>query len=380
MFDDEIRELFEVIETSHNKHQVDIPVEALVALWVDKNPVATRAELGVIEAVALEIAEEEELPQELLSEIIAGLWKRDIGKKIGNLGINIAEGQDEAFDKLKSLLAGIEGGFMPDDFPEPITNDLTELLELTSNEHRWPINIRQLRDKLFGPGPGDLWIVFARPETGKTAFVVSLACAPGGFCEKGAKVLYLGNEEDPRRTKLRAMMAFTGMNKDEILKNPKSAVETYSLIQDRMIMQEIAGWDMNRVNAYIDKIKPDIVIIDQMDKVGIAGSYDKPTDKLREIYTQGRASAGIKKVALIALSQASADADGKTILVPSTMENSKTGKFAEADVIIGIGKFDDNPDGTQDPIRFLTVGKNKVSGYHGTITCKIEPEVSRYSD
>lgn len=380
LFEDEIRELFEVIETSHDKYKVDIPVDALLALWKDKNPVATRAETGVIEALVEEIKNEEELPPELTSVIIEGLWKRNVGKRIGNLGLNIAEGQDEAFDRLKALIHSIEDGFAPDDFPEPITNDINELLALTSDVNRWKFNIKGLHKELYGPGPSDFFIIFARPETGKTAFCISLACAPGGFCEQGAKVLYLGNEEDPRRTKLRAIMSYTGMTKDEIIKNPKLAMETYSLIADRMVIQEIHGWDMSRVNAYIAKIEPDIVFADQMDKIGISGSYDKPTDKLRELYTQGRASASLNMIAFFAVSQASAEAEGKTVLTPDQMENSKTGKFAEADGIIGVGKFPDNPDGTQDPIRFLTIGKNKISGYHGTIPCKIDAKISRYTD
>jgi len=380
LFDGEIQELFEVIETSHDKYKADIPPDALLALWKDKNPVATRAETSVIEAIIEEIKAEEEFPQEIVADIIDGLWQRHIGKKIGQLGLNIAEGQEGAFERLKTLMQHVEDGFKPDDFPEPITDDINELLQLTSDANRWPINIRNVRDKLFGPGPGDFWIIFARPETGKTAFAISLACSPGGFCEKGAKVLYLGNEEDVVRTKLRAIMSYSGMSKEEIIKNPKGALQSYSLIADRMIMQKIQGWDMNRVASYIEKIQPDIVMIDQLDKVQISGSYPSSHEKLREIYTQARTIAGVHNIALFAVSQASNDGDGKTVLTPEMMEGSKTGKFAEADVILGVGKFPDNPDGTQDPIRFLTVGKNKLSGWHGTIPCKIEVTLSRYVD
>ena len=380
LFQDEIRELYEIIEDSHNKNKVDIPADAIVALWKDKNPVATRAELSVIEAVALEIAAEEQLPEELASVIIEGLWKRDMGRKIGNLGLNIAEGKDEAFTKLKQLLADIDSGFMPDDFPEPITHDIEELIALTSDANRTPFNIRALREKLYGPGPGDFFIIHARPETGKTAFCVSLSCGPAGFCEKGAKVLYLGNEEDPSRTMLRAAMAYAGMTKDEVFKNPRGAKETFSIIAPKMIMQKINNWDLNRVSAYIAKMEPDIVFIDQLDKVTIDGHYEKATDKLRELYTQARTLAGTHNCAIFAVSQTSAEGEGKTVLTPDMMENSKTGKFAEADVIIGVGKFPDAADGTKDPMRFLTIGKNKISGWHGTIACKIDADISRYMD
>jgi hypothetical protein len=59
------------------------------------------------------------------------------------------------------------------------------------------------------------------------------------------------------------------------------------------------------------------------------------------------------------------------------MENSKTGKAAEADLIIGIGKSDvtDN----DDKRRYLTVSKNKLTGFHGRVVCNLDTEMSRYT-
>ena len=53
------------------------------------------------------------------------------------------------------------------------------------------------------------------------------------------------------------------------------------------------------------------------------------------------------------------------------MENSKTGKAAEADLIIGIGR---NPNSdTENKIRrTLCVSKNKINGYHGEPVCTLE--------
>jgi hypothetical protein len=58
------------------------------------------------------------------------------------------------------------------------------------------------------------------------------------------------------------------------------------------------------------------------------------------------------------------------------MENSKTGKAAEADLIIGIG-FRNMLD-TDENIRTLAISKNKITGWHGKIPCVMTPELSRY--
>ena len=79
---------------------------------------------------------------------------------------------------------------------------------------------------------------------------------------------------------------------------------------------------------------------------------------------------------MIGVSQASADAHDRERIGFDMMENSKTGKAAEADLIIGIGKH-----GTLDSLdttRVMCISKNKISGYHGEITCNIEPQLSRY--
>ena len=82
---------------------------------------------------------------------------------------------------------------------------------------------------------------------------------------------------------------------------------------------------------------------------------------------------------MIGVSQASADAEGRSRIDFSMLEGSKTGKAAEADLIIGIGKHTGNgDDDTPDHTRFINISKNKLSGYHGCIICNIQPEVSRY--
>jgi hypothetical protein len=59
------------------------------------------------------------------------------------------------------------------------------------------------------------------------------------------------------------------------------------------------------------------------------------------------------------------------------LEGSKVGKVAETDILLGLGKMNDkeNPD---DPSRWITVMKNKISGWHGTVMCQLDHKTSRY--
>jgi hypothetical protein len=79
------------------------------------------------------------------------------------------------------------------------------------------------------------------------------------------------------------------------------------------------------------------------------------------------------------MSQLSAEAEGKVILNQSMMEGSKTGKAAEADLMLLISK---NPtlEGAEeeDTQRHINSVKNKLSGWHGYVTCNLDYTIGRY--
>ena len=62
------------------------------------------------------------------------------------------------------------------------------------------------------------------------------------------------------------------------------------------------------------------------------------------------------------------------------MENSRTGKASEADLICGIGKSSGEDDDGPDPTRFLQISKNKLSGWHGQVICNLQADITRYVD
>ena len=80
------------------------------------------------------------------------------------------------------------------------------------------------------------------------------------------------------------------------------------------------------------------------------------------------------------MSQLSAEAEGKVTLNQSMMEGSKTGKAAEADLMLliaanpAIGNNSDN----NDPQRHINIVKNKLSGWHGRLLCNIDNVTGRY--
>jgi len=62
------------------------------------------------------------------------------------------------------------------------------------------------------------------------------------------------------------------------------------------------------------------------------------------------------------------------------MEGSRTGKAAEADLMLLIAKDAvKNPDNEEEsPARHLNVVKNKLSGWHGVEHCELDYLTARY--
>lgn len=373
-------EVYKTIAQAQDKYDQDISTNDILAIWATNNPVATISQKEDFYDTLVEVREQTPLTPEIARDVIADLWRKETGRDVTNLGIQMAEGHVDAMAKLKTLIERTSEDYLPDDFGDPTTDDLHELLAQASDDARWKFNINQLSRQVYGVGPSEFMIIFARPETGKSALAVSLCAAPEGFCQQGAKVLYIGNEEATRRTKLRAIQSFTGMTTSEIQANPDIASSRYLAIRDRLIMKDAQEWDMNMLDGYVARIKPDILVIDQLDKVNISGQFGGTHEKLREIYRQARELAKRHECAIIAVSQASAEAEGRVRLDFSMMENSRTGKAAEADLICGVGKSSGEDDDGPDPTRFLQISKNKLSGWHGQIICNLQAEITRYVD
>jgi replicative DNA helicase len=380
IFSEDGADLYVLLKDAHEKYEADLKPEDLYSIWLSKNPVATTSEINEFRDNIDDLKRAEAITPQVAGDVIESLWRREIGRDVANIGINMSEGDTSALLKLQSLIEKVSDSYMPDEFGDPTTDNIYELLAETSDDNRWKFNIETLARHVYGIGPAEFGIVFARPETGKSAFLISIIAGPGGFCQQGAKVLYLGNEERTTRTKLRAIQACSGMTREEITSNPDLAMSKYQAIKDRLIMKDVQEWDLDTINAYCEKIKPDAVFIDQADKVTISGQYNSSHERLRELYRSLRELAKRHDCALIGVSQASAEAEGKTRVDFSMLEGSKTGKAAEADLIIGIGKASSGDDNEPDNRRFINVSKNKLSGFHGYVIAMIEPEVSRYTE
>jgi replicative DNA helicase len=240
---------------------------------------------------------------------------------------------------------------------EFVTTDIELLMEQEVEIPGLKWRLKCLNQSLGVLRKGNFGHIFARVETGKTAMWVSESTY---MAEQVTNpILIFFNEEGGRDVVFRMYNAVTGMTYSEISANPKRAKAIWEQkIGDKIkFIDQPAQVERKSIEKYVEKINPDLIIIDNMDKVkGFAG--DREDMRLHEIYKWGREIAKTQ-CPVISVGQADATGHNSMYLDESQMANSKTGKPSELDFIIGIGRIDKV--GYED-VRYINIPKNKLRG------------------
>jgi len=373
--------LFDTIQKAHEKYDADISVDELYSLHTAVyNPALTKAAKEQLSELIEDIKETTEPSEAIAKDIVNIMAERDVAQKIAIEATEVFNGKPADFNLITKIIDEYKTG-LPTEKLDAVTDNVEELIKQLAVTSKWQFNLMRLKENIGGVGPGNLVIIFARPEAGKTAFWVNLVAGIGGFASQGAKVCALINEEPAIRTQMRLINAHTGLTRDEIRADIPEANKLWAEVRQNICILDTVDWSLDDVDEFVQKEKPDILVIDQLDKVGVTGTFARTDEKLRAIYTGAREIAKRNECCVIALSQASADGHGKHFLSFDMMEGSKTGKAAEADVIIGVGQnnlFNPNRESSNEMQRHLAISKNKITGWHGQLECVIVPELSRY--
>ena len=246
---------------------------------------------------------------------------------------------------------------------------------------RWRLNF--LNKSLGSLRKGDFGFLFARPETGKTTFLASEISHMIG--QTDGDILWFNNEEQNKKVAIRCYQAVLGITTEELFSDrPKYMDLFYKKTGGRFKLVD----DMedatraSRIELVLKATNPALIIIDQIDKIK-GFKHDRNDLELKQIYQWAREMA--KTYApVIAVSQASGEAEGKLWLTMDMVDSSKTAKQGEADWILGIGKEQDNTS----RYRYLNISKNKLIGdedtlpelRHGSAQVLLKPDIARYED
>jgi hypothetical protein len=316
-------------------------------------------------------------------ELLESLRKQRLLEEIAIKAVEASEGRvshDTLTPLFKELVEAPRG--LEIDF---ITDDLETILNETVKDHGLRWRLHSLNQSLGSLRRGDFGFIFARPETGKTTLLSSEVTYFAEHLANGSgPILWLNNEEQGTKVKLRHYQAALRKTISQLLSNPEKAKAEYlAKIGDRLKVYDSAIISRSVVERMCQQLNPSLIVIDQIDK--ITGFKEDRTDlEMGAIYQWARELAK-EYCPVIGVCQADGTAEGQQWLTMSHVVNAKTAKQAEADFIIGIGKS------TQSGFefhRYLNISKNKLIGdvdtdpayRHRQITCLIRPELALYED
>ena len=380
LFSKDVRKIKQSLDKAMHTYERTVTPDEIEALFMSNNPSMTTAQKQAYSALFANIKKEQPLGTDIAQEVLSKLFQQVVGEDIANLGFDYVNGAKSSLEPLRNLLEMYGDDFTPNLNIEWDDISIETLLAKNDLEARWTFNIPSLTRKVDGINAGHLIEIGARPNTGKTSFHASLIASPGGFAHQGAKCVILCNEEGYHRVGARYLTAATGMTVHDVKKNPSEAQARYKPVFDNIKIRDASDRDMAWVESVCKAYQPDILVLDMGDKFARTGGFARQDEALKANAIHARQIAKSYNCAVLYMSQLSAEAEGKIVLNQSMMEGSRTGKAAEADLMILIAK---NPQvegqDEEDIQRHLNVVKNKLSGWHGSVHCELDYKTARYT-
>lgn len=296
--------------------------------------------------------------------------RRDVGHRLAAALVNDDKNVGELIEKFSSLNAS---RFEEDEVLHNISID--ESVDSVLNDaNKIKLPTRFLNEATDGGcSEGHHIVVYARPETGKTALCMSMIWA---FCAQGLPGIYFGNEDPIRHIIVRAQCALTGLTKEQLR-------DSSAVAQKRL---EAAGWSLARFvpmapgsPGYIEKIIKKYgakwIVVDQLRNLNVRS--DTRVNQLEAAATSIRNIAIRNSLVAISVTQAGDSADQKLVLGMGDIDFSNTGIPAQADLMIGMGVNDAYE---QQGMRMLALPKNKLGGKHLHSPVRLNSQLSRLED
>jgi KaiC/GvpD/RAD55 family RecA-like ATPase len=338
---------------------------------------AERRELLVLLESIAAIDVNEEAVHTLLEEH----RRRSLAGDIAKMALDVEDGRSPVKDLL-DMFTKFDTQEVEDTSAVTVKMNIAELYatQVSTPGLRW--RLKFLNESFGSLRKGDFGFIFARPETGKTTF---LASEISHMVEQTTgNILWFNNEEQGNKVGIRCFQAVLGMTTEDIARDFDRTQKIYDMkTKDQIKIYDFEdSSSIARIEAIIKANNPALIIFDQIDKLKGFKAERKDLE-LKAIYQWAREIAKAH-APVIAVSQASGEAEGKPWLTMDMVDGSKTAKQGEADWILGIGKESDNTS----RFRYFNICKNKLLGdadtlpdkRHGSAKVMIRAEVARYED
>jgi replicative DNA helicase len=378
----ELYKLFNMIDLYYTKYinNNNININEL-DIFYNSNYLLKDNERKDLELLLKDVYEQDITNMEAIIGLLEEHRRRSLAGQVALMALDVEAGKKSTAELLE-LFNNFEHQEVEADEITPVDMDLDNLYDtqIATPGLRWRVN--WLNKSLGSLRRGDFGFIFARPETGKTTFLASEITHM--VSQTDGDILWFNNEEQGTKVGIRVYQATLGLTTQALFADKPTNKARYRAITNNRI--KILDFEdsssKHRIESVLKQYNPALIIFDQIDKIrGFKG--DRNDLELKQIYQWAR-EISKTYAPVIAVSQASGEAEGKLFLTMDMVDGSKTAKQGEADWILGIGKEQDNTSRS----RYFNITKNKLIGdkdtspdlRHGSTQVLIKPEIARYED
>ena len=378
----DLYKLFNMIDLYYTKYinNNNININEL-DIFYNSNYLLKDNERKDLELLLKDVYEQDITNMEAIIGLLEEHRRRSLAGQVAIMALDVEAGKKSTAELLE-LFNNFEHQEVEADEIIPVNMDLDNLYDtqIATPGLRWRIN--WLNKSLGSLRKGDFGFIFARPETGKTTFLASEITHM--VSQTDGDILWFNNEEQGTKVGIRVYQATLGLTTQALFADKPTNKARYKTITNNRI--KILDFEdsssKNRIESVLKQYNPALIIFDQIDKIrGFKG--DRNDLELKQIYQWAR-EISKTYAPVIAVSQASGEAEGKLFLTMDMVDGSKTAKQGEADWILGIGKEQDNTSRS----RYFNITKNKLIGdkdtspdlRHGSTQVLIKPEIARYEE
>lgn len=243
-----------------------------------------------------------------------------------------------------------------------------------------------LNQSMRGVRPGDMGIVAARPDKGKTTFFASETTFMAPQLPPEKDIIWLNNEGPGKRIIPRLYQAALGCTISELLELHEKGelIDAYAEKVGRpnkIKVFDVHGYSTSQIDAILDEHDCGIVVADMVDHFKGFGGEARTDLVLEEMYKWYRERMVKYEAIGFASSQISNDGDGLQFPTLGMLKDSKTGKQGACDFQLMIGASNDAALTTA---RFMGLPKNKLRREGGPADPRAEvtfnPQHARYQD
>lgn len=333
----------------------------------------------------LSFIKETVVPEDKIEELLSKLKEKYLAERIAIQAVETVSGDLDYQLFLDSLREALDDSEDTTKTTEDIfvSEDIVQIKDSYLSNPPFKFRLKTLNQILGGLRRRTFGFLFARPEVGKTQLLASEAT----YLAKQVPncLLWVNNEEDGAALVSRCYQSALLKDAYEILENAEASRTKYQKeLNGKIKIFDRPEAKSKDIEEVIKQVKPDIVFIDQLDKVH-GWDEERHDLTLKAKYQWARELAKKYNCAVLGVCQAGGEAEGKRYLGLNDVDSSKTAKQGEADFMFGLGSSDRN--GEED-LRFISMCKNKLpiapgmiaSMRHAKIKIRSVPELQIYED